>query len=82
MSASDIDKQIEQLASLLTLKLATNLQEDLSDPDKRSPQLYNAATTFLKNLKFEVDPSSNTLKAPLGSLAEALESIPLPEHYN
>lgn len=82
MSASDIDKQIEQLSALLTLKLATNLKEDLDNADKRCPQLYNAATTFLKNLKFEVDPASNTLKAPLGDLAKALEGIPLPDQYN
>lgn len=79
---SSNDKQIDQLAAVITLMVANGLIADLGDNEKRTPQMYNAAVAFLKNLKFEVDPDSDTLKPPLGALADKLKDIPLPEQYN
>lgn len=79
---SDTSKQVDQLASLITLAVAHGLKADLEDIEKRTPQLYNAAINFLKNLKFEVDPDAASANPALGELANKLAEIPMPDELH
>ncbi|MEI2606503.1 hypothetical protein V8O11_22295 [Erwinia aphidicola] len=47
---------LEQLLSQLHLEMAQTMLADLRDPEKRSPQLYNAIIKFLKDNGIEIDP--------------------------
>lgn len=77
-----MEHELESLAALLTKLQAYALRDDLMDHEKRTPQLYNAVTAFLKSMKIELDPDSNALKEPLGALANKLNEIPLPDKFN
>lgn len=79
---NDQSKQVDQLAALITLAVANGLKADLEDIEKRTPQLYNAAINFLKNLKFEVDPDAAHANPALGELAKKLADIPMPDELH
>ena len=49
---------LEQLLGQLHLEMAQTMLADLRDPDKRSPQLYNAIIKFLKDNGIEIEPRS------------------------
>ena len=49
---------LEQLLGQLHLEMAQTMLTDLRDPDKRSPQLYNAICKFLKDNGIEIEPES------------------------
>ncbi|WLW41111.1 hypothetical protein MJOCIBJJ_00045 [Serratia phage KKP 3708] len=58
---------------MLDTEMAQQMLKDLQDPDRRSPQLYNAIGKLLERHKFQISklvPDANIL----GGLAEGLEA--------
>lgn len=58
---------------MLDTNMAQQMLKDLQDPDRRSPQLYNAIGKLLERHKFQISkltPDANIL----GGLAEGLEA--------
>ncbi|WP_087502334.1 DNA packaging protein [Pseudomonas sp. SID14000] len=64
-----------QLLQALDTDTARNMLSDLRDPDRRTPQLYNAIGKLLERHKFAIQrlqPDAGLL----GELAAALDQVP------
>lgn len=57
---------------MLDTELAKQMLADLRDPDKRTPQLYNAIDKLLNRHKFQISKLTPDADI-LGGLAEGLE---------
>lgn len=67
------DKTLIQFLEMLDTEMAQRMLADLQDPDRRTPQLYNAIGKLLERHKFQISkltPDKNIL----GGLAEGLEA--------
>ena len=68
----DKDKSLIAFLEMLDTEMAQRMLADLSDPDRRSPQLYNAINKLLDRHKFQIgklQPDQHIL----GGLAGALD---------
>ncbi len=66
---------LEQLLEAIDTETGRNLLADLRDPERRTPQLYNAIGKYLERHKFAIQklqPDTGLL----GELAAALEEVP------
>ncbi len=66
---------LEQLLEAIDTETGRNLLDDLKDPAKRTPQLYNAVGKYLDRHKFTISrlmPDATLL----GALADALDEVP------
>lgn len=66
---------LEQLLEVIDTETGRNLLNDLRDPERRSPQLYNAIGKYLERHKFTIaklQPDASLL----GDLSAALDDIP------
>jgi hypothetical protein len=66
---------LEQLLEAIDTATGRNLLADLRDPERRSPQLYNAIGKYLERHKFTIQklqPDAGLL----GALADALADVP------
>lgn len=66
---------LEQLLEAIDTETGRNLLADLRDPERRSPQLYNAIGKYLERHKFTISrlqPDAGLL----GELAAALDEVP------
>lgn len=66
------DKGLIHFLEMLDTEMAQRMLVDLQDPDKRTPQLYNAIGKLLDRHKFQISkltPDENIL----GGLASGLE---------
>lgn len=71
-----MDNLLERLLEAIDTEKATYMLADLRDPEKRTPQLYNAIEKLLERHKFTIaklKPNASLL----GDLAQALDEIPL-----
>lgn len=66
---------LERLLELIDTEKAQYLLADLRDPEKRSPQLYNAIEKFLERHKFAISKLTPDVGI-LGELASALAEVP------
>lgn len=67
------DKTLIQFLELLDTEMAQRMLVDLQDPERRTPQLYNAIGKLLDRHKFQVSkltPDENILGGLAGSLEE------------
>lgn len=70
-----MDNLLEQLLEAIDTEKAQYMLQDLRDPDKRTPQLYNAIEKLLERHKFTIaklKPNASLL----GDLADALKEVP------
>lgn len=58
---------------MLDTQMAQQMLADLKDPDRRSPQLYNAIGKLLERHKFQISKLTPDVNI-LGGLAEGLEA--------
>lgn len=68
-----VDKSLLKFLEMLDTQQAQFMLKDLNDPEKRTPQLYNAIGKLLERHKFQVSklqPDTNIL----GDLHGALEA--------
>lgn len=66
---------LEQLLEAIDTETGRNLLADLRDPERRTPQLYNAVGKYLDRHKFTIQklqPDAGIL----GALAAALDEVP------
>jgi len=66
---------LAQLLEAIDTETGRNLLDDLRDPARRSPQLYNAIGKYLERHKFTIQklqPDAGLL----GALADALADVP------
>lgn len=66
------DKTLIDFLTLLDTEMAQRMLADLQDPERRTPQLYNAIGKLLERHKFQISklqPDQNIL----GGLADGLE---------
>ncbi|QLI47596.1 DNA packaging protein, small subunit [Pseudomonas phage vB_PsyP_3MF5] len=66
---------LEQLLEAIDTETGRNLLADLRDPERRTPQLYNAVGKYLDRHKFTIQklqPDAGLL----GALAAALDEVP------
>ncbi|QGK90507.1 DNA packaging protein A [Salmonella phage C2] len=66
------DKSLITFLEMLDTAMAQRMLADLSDPDRRSPQLYNAINKLLDRHKFQIGKLQPDVHI-LGGLAGALE---------
>lgn len=66
---------LEQLLEAIDTETGRNLLNDLRDPDRRSPQLYNAIGKYLERHKFTIQKLQPD-EGLLGALADALSEVP------
>lgn len=66
---------LERLLEALDTETAKQMLADLKDPDRRTPQLYNAIGKLLERHKFTIDKLKPD-ESLLGDLAEALADVP------
>lgn len=66
------DKSLIAFLEMLDTAMAQRMLADLSDPDRRSPQLYNAINKLLDRHKFQIGKLQPDVHI-LGGLAGALE---------
>ena len=77
---SDPMKNMEALLQMLDSESARLMLVDLKDPEKRTPQLYNAIAKMLERHKFTVGkvvPDHSVL----GELADALPDLTEADFY-
>lgn len=67
---------LEQLLEAIDTETGRNLLADLRDPDRRSPQLYNAIGKYLERHKFAIAKLKPD-EGLLGELAQALAEVPV-----
>lgn len=68
----DKDKSLITFLEMLDTAMAQRMLADLSDPERRSPQLYNAINKLLDRHKFQIGKLQPDVHI-LGGLAGALE---------
>ena len=71
------DKSLITFLEMLDNAMAQRMLADLSDPERRSPQLYNAINKLLDRHKFQIgklQPDVNILGGLAGALEEYKES--------
>lgn len=66
---------LEQLLEAIDTETGRNLLADLRDPERRSPQLYNAIGKYLERHKFAIAKLKPD-EGLLGDLAQALSEVP------
>lgn len=66
------DKSLITFLEMLDTEMAQRMLADLSDPERRSPQLYNAINKLLDRHKFQIGKLQPDVHI-LGGLAGALE---------
>lgn len=66
---------LEQLLELIDTETGRNLLADLRNPERRSPQLYNAVGKYLERHKFAIQKLTPDVGL-LGELADALNEVP------
>lgn len=66
---------LERLLELIDTEKAQYLLADLREPEKRTPQLYNAIEKFLERHKFAISKLTPD-ESILGELAAALAEVP------
>lgn len=66
------DKSLITFLEMLDTAMAQRMLADLSDPERRSPQLYNAINKLLARHKFQIGKLQPDVHI-LGGLAGALE---------
>lgn len=66
------DKSLIAFLEMLDTAMAQRMLADLSDPERRSPQLYNAINKLLDRHKFQIGKLQPDVHI-LGGLAGALE---------
>lgn len=66
------DKSLIIFLEMLDTAMAQRMLSDLSDPERRSPQLYNAINKLLDRHKFQIGKLQPDVHI-LGGLAGALE---------
>lgn len=66
---------LEQLLEAIDTETGRNLLADLRDPERRSPQLYNAIGKYLERHKFAIAKLKPD-EGLLGELAQALAEVP------
>lgn len=66
---------LEQLLEAIDTETGRNLLADLRDPERRSPQLYNAIGKYLERHKFTIQKLQPD-QGLLGELASALAEVP------
>ena len=66
------DKSLITFLEMLDTAMAQRMLADLSDPERRSPQLYNAINILLDRHKFQIGKLQPDVHI-LGGLAGALE---------
>lgn len=66
---------LEQLLEAIDTETGRNLLEDLRNPERRTPQLYNAVGKYLERHKFAIQKLQPD-EGLLGSLAAALADVP------
>lgn len=66
---------LEQLLEAIDTETGRNLLADLRDPERRSPQLYNAIGKYLERHKFTIQKLQPD-RGLLGELASALAEVP------
>lgn len=66
------DKSLITFLEMLDTAMAQRMLADLSDPERRSPQLYNAINKLLDRHKFQIGKLQPDVHI-LGNLAGALE---------
>ena len=66
------DKSLITFLEMLDTAMAQRMLADLSDPERRSPQLYNAINKLLDRHKFQIGKLQPDVHI-LGGLAGALE---------
>ena len=67
------DKTLIDFLTMLDTEMAQRMLVDLQDPDRRTPQLYNAIGKLLERHKFQIaklQPDQNIL----GGLADGLDA--------
>ncbi|WGH28307.1 DNA packaging protein small subunit [Pseudomonas phage 10P302A] len=64
-----------RLLIALDTDMARNMLADLRDPERRTPQLYNAVGKLLERHKFTISKLKPD-ESLLGDLAEALNEVP------
>jgi hypothetical protein len=72
---SNMENLLEQLLEAIDTEKAQFMLQDLRDPEKRTPQLYNAIEKLLERHKFTIaklKPNASLL----GDLAAALDEVP------
>lgn len=69
------DDLLMRLLVALDTDMAKNMLADLRDPDRRTPQLYNAVGKLLERHKFTIAKLQPD-ESLLGDLAAALDEIP------
>lgn len=69
------DNTLERLLEALDTQTARNMLDDLKDPDRRTPQLYNAIGKLLERHKFTIAKLKPD-ESLLGDLAAALDEVP------
>lgn len=68
----EADKSLIVFLEMLDTAMAQRMLADLSDPERRSPQLYNAINKLLDRHKFQIGKLQPDVHI-LGGLAGALE---------
>lgn len=66
---------LEQLLEAIDTETGRNLLTDLRDPERRTPQLYNAVGKYLERHKFTIQKLQPD-EGLLGALAAALDEVP------
>ncbi len=66
---------LEQLLEAIDTETGRNLLADLKDPQRRTPQLYNAVGKYLERHKFAIQKLQPD-EGLLGALADALADVP------
>lgn len=66
---------LEQLLEAIDTETGRNLLADLRDPERRTPQLYNAIGKYLDRHKFAIQKLQPD-EGLLGALADALAEVP------
>ncbi|MBA1211524.1 DNA packaging protein [Pseudomonas oryzihabitans] len=66
---------LEQLLEAIDTETGKNLLADLRDPERRTPQLYNAIGKYLERHKFTIQKLQPD-EGLLGDLAAALDEVP------
>ncbi|WP_312380657.1 hypothetical protein [Pseudomonas oryzihabitans] len=66
---------LEQLLEAIDTETGKNLLADLRDPERRTPQLYNAIGKYLERHKFTIQKLQPD-EGLLGDLAQALDEVP------
>ena len=72
------DKSLITFLEMLDTAMAQRMLADLSDPERRSPQLYNAINKLLDRHKFQIgklQPDEHILGGLAGALEEYKEKV-------